>query len=168
MCLSVWQRDRVREKGSKRKLCAHDERGGQRSSMLWSVLKRGSCAIVNEACSRKPTVWARCRCVSVSVFLRDWSRECVFQCEWGELPSVQPCLTLSHACHLETMGRWWKQGHWESFYFFLIRWGRLSLNQITGADLQHAANKLPFSLSIAVFLLPFICFYLVTPPLRLH
>lgn len=55
---------RQREKGSKRKLCAHDERGGQRSSMLWSVLKRGSCAVVNEACSRKPTVWARCRCVS--------------------------------------------------------------------------------------------------------
>lgn len=147
VCLCVCQFDRETEWKRKRARwsCVRMKREGDREAACCGVSwNRGSCAVVNEACSRKPTVWARCWCVSLCVCLSLRLLDRVFQFEWGELPNGQPCLTLSHACHLKTMRRWWEQGHWESFFFFLITWRRLSLNQITGADLQHAANKLPF------------------------
>lgn len=119
--------------------------GDRKTACCGVPWNRGSCAVVNEACSQKPTVWAHCLCV------------CFSETDWE---NAQPCLTFSHTCHLEIMGRGWKQEHRESFY---IRWRHLSLKQITGVDLQQN-SMFPFSLSFNLCLLPIICF----SPLPLH
>lgn len=102
---------------------------------------------------------------------------CVFSCERGELPSVQSCLTLSKPVtwNQRASERREQEGGSgdetgtarKSFFIYFFKRRRLSLNQITGADFQHAANKLSVSLTLS-FSLSFCFLSFVSPSLPLH